>query len=89
MKEIVGDDSSNDYLASTWEDKSFYEYVEITEDNTVTIYLVDGGSRSVVSSWSLNEIMEYLTLNGDELTLQEGSDTYILERTDEIPEFED
>ena len=88
LREMVGDDNTNKNLASGWKNKSYYNYIVITEDKIVKLYAVQGKDKAMTNSWGLNEITEYITLDGDELILQDGSQTLIFERTDEITDPE-
>ena len=88
VKEIVGSDK-NDILKQGWEDKSFYEYIAITEDKTCLLYVVTDGQRSAPNEFPLKNVIDSITLDGDELTMQYAQSIVIFERTDEIPDFDD
>ena len=94
-----GSESYTEFLKSSWEDKSFYEYFEITEDNRISAYSVTDGNRQTLMEYYFdpetkgvfedeemkNQTSDVLTFEGDTITMTSGDSTFKLVKTDEIP----
>ena len=101
LTEMTADGETYDeFLKTSWEDKSFYEYFEITEDGRICAYAVSEGNKQTLMEYYFNadtlgvyedEAMTKKT--SDELTYENGTirmtsanSTFTLVKTDEIPD---
>ncbi len=71
-----------------WEDKTLYMYLDITEDENVTIYLVTDGKKENTGSFTLKEFMNdgSVTYEKGKFTLKADSATMVFEKNDDIPD---
>ena len=95
MKQGTTDYTEN--LEKAWSDRSFYEFVEITEDNRLMIWLVQTGAQPecildavfdpatmTVSMTSDSSNTMELKADGDRLTISGPNQELVFEKTDEI-----
>ena len=71
-----------------WEDKTLYMYLDITEDENVTIYIFAGGKKENSGTFTLKEFMNDsdVTYEKGKFTLQSSSGTMVFEKNEEIPD---
>lgn len=96
MKEMVGKylcvemGDNTDFLKQSWEDKSYYIYYEITEDEKAILYLCSGKNSKPVSQGenTLDQFLDDPSVKYEKgkITVT-GSEVLVFEKTDEIPDI--
>ena len=93
-----GEENYDEFLASSWADKSFYEYIEITADSKLLMYSVQDGEKQELESYGFDaETHSALHTDGSKEVIEFGEDMSIIlepkegdhmvfEKTDEIPD---
>lgn len=93
-----GEENYDEFLASSWADKSFYEYIEITADSKLLMYSVNQGEKEELESYDFDPETHSVTHpNGQAEVIEFGEDMSIIlepnegdhmvfEKTDEIPD---
>ena len=93
-----GDENYDEFLANSWADKSFYEYIEITADSKLLMYSVQDGEKQELESYDFDPETHSVTHpNGQTEVIEFGEDMSIVlqpnegdrlvfEKTDEIPD---
>lgn len=54
IKMTSPDDDYTEFLKTSWEDKSFYEYVEITKEGKMTLYSISHGEKNVLFEYNFD-----------------------------------
>ena len=78
-----------DFLKESWENKTYYQYIEIADDETLTFYSFDGESLEKVSTLDLYDCFsspEFKYENGKITMDTDDGQTIVFERCDEIPD---
>lgn len=75
-------------LKKMWEEKSYYQYIEITEDDKAVVYIFQDGKKSEQQEFDLYTFMEEesLTYETGKFTIQRAERTLVYEKTTEIPD---
>ena len=93
-----GEENYDEFLASSWADKSFYEYIEITADSKLLMYSVQDGEKQELESYDFDpETHSVFHTDGSKEVIEFGEDMSIIlepsegdhlvfEKTDEIPD---
>ena len=94
----TGEENYDEFLASSWADKSFYEYIEITADSKLLMYSVQDGEKQELESYDFDPETHSVTHpNGQAEVIECEEDMSIVlepnegdhlffEKTDEIPD---
>lgn len=95
--EMKGEEGDyTEFLASSWEDRSFYQYIDITEDSELILYTVDGGEKTETEHYGFDaethsvvlsdNTKEEIAFEGDAIILNANGYRMVFEKTDEIPD---
>ncbi|MBQ2582978.1 MAG: hypothetical protein II577_03660, partial [Erysipelotrichaceae bacterium] len=87
LTEYEGDQSMTDFVKKSWEDKSFYSYLEIREDGTATLRTIKDGRIEAENAATLQSLLNDsgTTTEENRIRMKTRQYTLLFERNDEIP----
>ncbi len=81
------DEEMTEFLKKQWEDRSYYTYMEIKEDGTGIIRMIENAKIKSERTFTLQEVLNSNMITEEEngIKMQSGKTVLLFERNNEIP----